>query len=376
MPAKKTNVLKPGDRSPINIDMPNIDPALLSKAAELKARMAEIYKELNRLEIEKNKQVKQSEKTQQEINKKSFSNYAKIIQKDCSEYIQAVAAAKKVLFRGTQPQALSAYVGQSHKKRKTKDTSSAIQTGVDKVLASKGFTALRHNSIFTSSRVEIASDYGIPYIIFPKNGFSFTWSPKIQDFYHDFIEEHDITTWSEFISHYGLDPSSIYVDLDFLSDTLQSIIYVLQNIGLKFPIHQKQIGKIENEIYNLKELLDEDQEISPYPSIAIKQVNNYIKRLTKIIQGIEISPDIKSVFYKDAKDYDYLNSIKNYQNTLQKINEELKTPELSGTAVLRNLAYTNQNLEAALKSGHEVMINGEYYAFKYDVYRDILKYLR
>jgi hypothetical protein len=267
-------------------------------------------------------------------------------------------------------------VGQSHKKRKTKDTSSAIQTGVDKVLASKGFTALRHNSIFTSSRVEIASDYGIPYIIFPKNGFSFTWSPKIQDFYHDFIEEHDITTWSEFISHYGLDPSSIYVDLDFLSDTLQSIIYVLQNIGLKFPIHQKQIGKIENEIYNLKELLDEDQEISPYPSIAIKQVNNYIKRLTKIIQGIEISPDIKSVFYKDAKDYDYLNSIKNYQNTLQKINEELKTPELSGTAVLRNLAYTNQNLVAALQSGHEVMINGEYYAFKYDVYRDILKYLR
>lgn len=376
MPPKKTNVLKPGSKSPFEVDTSNLDPELLARANTIKAKIAEIEAQIASLRAEEKKSKTASQKAEKKIGAPSMVRYVELIQKDCSEYAQAVIATGKVLYRGSGNTSMPAYVARSRSNRSPDNTPLSIQKGFDKLLSSQGFTALRGNSIFTTSRQLQAARYGEPYIIFPKNGFSFTWSPKVPDFYHELIEEHEIPTWSEFVSHYSQDTSSIYVDLEILSDTLNSIIYALQGIRFEFPIHQKQTEKIEDEIYNLQELLEEDHEISPYPSVAIKQANNYIKRLTKIIQGIEISPEIKSIFYKDKDAKDYLNSIKNYQNTLQKISKELKIPELADTAVLRNLAYTNQNLEAALKSDNEVMINGEYYAFKYDLYYDILKYLR
>jgi len=373
MPAKKTNVLKPGDRSPINIDMPNIDPALLSKAAELKARMAEISKELNRLKKEKDKQVIQSEKTQQEINKKSFSNYAKIIQKDCSEYLQAVAAAKKVLFRGTEPgdHPLSAYVGRSHKKRKTKDTSSAIQTGVDKILASKGFTALRHNSIFTSSRLEIASGYGIPYIIFPKNGFSFTWSPKLTDFYQEMVQDEEIYDWSEFVNIHGAST------LDYtILNMFPRIGYYLGIFEVSLEKHPK-LKSLYLSIKNLNENIDEMlEEIDyDYPNINGADINRYISQVMEIIRALETEPEIQDILKskpKLAKDFKKMKSeIGKFTAEWQK-NKNLNRSDI----IFQKLGYTNQNLNAALKSGHEVMINGEYYALEYAVYKDILKYFK
>jgi len=374
MPAKKTNVLKPGDRSPINIDMLNIDPALLSKAAELKARIAEIYKELNRLEKEKNKQVKQSEKTQQEINKASFSNYAKIIQKDCSEYIQAVAAAKKVLFRGIDPgwnRPLAAYVGRSHKKRETKDTGSEIQTGVDKILASKGFTALRHNSIFTSSDLNTASGYGIPFIIFPKNGFSFTWSPKIADFYQEMVQDEEIYDWSEFVNIHGAST------LDYtILNMFPRVGYYLGIFEVSLEKHPK-LKSLYLSIKNLNENIDEmlgDIDYD-YPVINGADINRYISQVMEIIRALETEPKIQDILKSKpelAKDFKKMKSeVGEFTAEWQK-NKNLNRSDI----IFQKLGYTNQNLVAALKSDHEVMINGEYYALEYSIYKNILKYFK
>ena len=61
-------------------------------------------------------------------------------------------------------------------------SSSVAQDVYDKSIAKAGFKALRSNSIFTSGDSSLAFGFGSSrYIIFPVNGFNFTWSHSKRD---------------------------------------------------------------------------------------------------------------------------------------------------------------------------------------------------
>lgn len=106
------------------------------------------------------------------------------IQKNCSEYINATKATKKVLFRGRRKADMdSAFVGLSHNDRYPANTSPARQREFDNILRAAGFKALRSNSIFATPYDEDAAWYGNLYIVFPFNGCSYTWSRKFTDLY-------------------------------------------------------------------------------------------------------------------------------------------------------------------------------------------------
>jgi hypothetical protein len=47
-----------------------------------------------------------------------------------------------------------------------------------KVVKEAGFTTLRGNSLFCNSSLNKADNWGKPYVIFPLNGFSYTYSAK------------------------------------------------------------------------------------------------------------------------------------------------------------------------------------------------------
>lgn len=107
------------------------------------------------------------------------------INKHCSRFLKDMYKSKKYLYHGfneyDKSYPLSYFVGKPYQRRQSRDTPEYIQKQIDSILKSQGFIALRSNSIFCSSRLNIAKEYGEIYCIFPTDGFSYTYSEKIVD---------------------------------------------------------------------------------------------------------------------------------------------------------------------------------------------------
>lgn len=104
---------------------------------------------------------------------------------DCSESISAMKQANHFLYRGIESDVPDIFIGKSRNKRKPLDTDPSISNSFDKILSASGFTSLRSNSIFCTGSYHQAGNYGDEFLIFPVNGFSYTWSPYVGDFTMD-----------------------------------------------------------------------------------------------------------------------------------------------------------------------------------------------
>jgi hypothetical protein len=113
-----------------------------------------------------------------------FHRYLPVLVRECSDYLAAVHSAKRLLYRGVSGNNLdapAAFVSAPWKERRPTGMKLYQQKKVDWWFKKAGFTALRSNSVFVSSNDGNAESFGDLYCIVPKNGFSFTWSPVIED---------------------------------------------------------------------------------------------------------------------------------------------------------------------------------------------------
>lgn len=102
----------------------------------------------------------------------------------CSEIIQIYRDSHEMIYTGRTNSGEILHVP-TIVNRRTRNVPLHIQQIVDNNLYKEGFTALRHNSLFCSGDYKQTHAYGSCYLVFPKNGFSFTWSPLIKDFFLD-----------------------------------------------------------------------------------------------------------------------------------------------------------------------------------------------
>ena len=99
----------------------------------------------------------------------------KLIVPNCSESIAACKSAEKFMYRGfssNQP----IVRGRSWDDREPVDSDPKLSRHFDNMLKALGFKALRSNSIFVTSAFRTAMYFGTPYIIFPINGFNYTYT--------------------------------------------------------------------------------------------------------------------------------------------------------------------------------------------------------
>lgn len=78
------------------------------------------------------------------------------------------------------------FKSESHQNRTPKDSIVELQNLVDDWLHYNGFKALRSNSIFCVGTWSHARTYGPTYIIFPVNGFDYTWFKGTYDLFVHF----------------------------------------------------------------------------------------------------------------------------------------------------------------------------------------------
>ena len=121
---------------------------------------------------------------------KSLVDFSNIVKAECSDIVKAYIATGKFLYRGTTRHKAEVYVGNPPTERGSKDTPISINAKTDQLMLALGYKATRRNSIYVTSDLDTAHWYGPEidakgkvYIIYPKNGFHFTWSPKMRDFY-------------------------------------------------------------------------------------------------------------------------------------------------------------------------------------------------
>lgn len=109
--------------------------------------------------------------------------YIQTIKTRCSDALSAMQTTKEFLYRGVQTGEINQFKGKSRESRKPLMTTGNQQEEIDNILRNHGFEALRSNSIFCSSTMSQVQNYGRVYMIFPVNGFDFTWSPKYNDLF-------------------------------------------------------------------------------------------------------------------------------------------------------------------------------------------------
>lgn len=142
-----------------------------------------------------------------EITHEKLEHYYVLIETNCSEVLEAIKWAGSFLYRGTKKGTLPAYHGRSRNNRRTAATLPDYQVEIDKQFLANGFTAIRSNSIYCTGFIKQANIYtgregdnGAIYMVFPLNGFSFTWSPKVQDLFSDM--RRDMAIDERFVPYY------------------------------------------------------------------------------------------------------------------------------------------------------------------------------
>ena len=169
----------------------------------------------------------------------------RILEKDCSEALALYKSSRLFMFRGTRSKSPKmAYIGRARDDRNPMDSQIIAQKLYDMLLTKRKIVAQRHNSIFVTSNYLSASDYANGmvnniFIIFPKNGFNYSWSPKKQDLVLE-LEEFS---------------RKKVLDLKKVSDFKKKLIQISNERKMKKPFFLKPYFNIIDHIYQVKRFI-------------------------------------------------------------------------------------------------------------------------
>jgi hypothetical protein len=150
--------------------------------------------------------------------------FINMISTECSDALAAMQQSKKFLYRGIDYEVPAAFHGRPRNNRDALHSSRYIQNDFNAVMTTYGFATNRANCIFCTGNKSITNAYGYPYIIFPKNGFSLLWSPKVLDLFAaesvtDSVQnaansENKLGAADAFVKHYGYTDNNLSQAID------------------------------------------------------------------------------------------------------------------------------------------------------------------
>jgi len=336
-----------------------------AKAKELAQKIAEFEAELIRLTVEQDRILKlqtkalHSKKKLAGMNEKIVKYFA-YIEQNCDEFLKSAIAENKFLYRGQNDAKSLIFVGYPRDNREPKDSNLDAQKLMDKYLKLKGFKALRSNSIFTSSDYMQASNFGKVYAIFPKNGFTFTWSTKHDDIVLKSTDDvagkiidqafyRECVTLVEEIDFYFMHNKDENIELS--KDVTKTIQSVINSTG----------KKLDKAIFGWDDVYNLSKEIMKTRFVAIVDAyRKYISAVT-ILNGQTLDSDvednIRKVYLKCSEP----------EAVVRKDEKEIASD------VIDNWGFKKTNLQEAMRSNHEICILGEYVAVNFTRFEQQLK---
>ena len=357
--AEPTGPLPPAIKKYLNSG----DPVKDAKVKELAANMAAIKAELEAI---KKKQkllykkhdniIQQQVKLPVRIDEKTL-RYFHLVEKECSQALAAMRASRSILCRGVDGTPGKVFIGKPFDDRKPLDSSADDQTLFDAWLEVTGFKAFRGNSIFTTANPDFASGFGKLHLVFPKNGFQFTWSPIHDDVIVDYIvddyrngdedDNEDMEVELEDLVSNMDDAISSYVDWFDDKEDIQKVKAMTGSVAYKsflstYKQFQNKKSTLEVTIPVIQAYLNFEatvkKKLPDFSAYDRKQMMMFIKEF----QGAKVAP-------------------KGPGAELAKIKE-------TAMEMVKKEKFTSKDFPAALRSGNEIYVHGEYIAFEYTVY--------
>jgi hypothetical protein len=232
--------------------------------------------------------------------------WLRILTRHCTEAIAAYRNSRgKMLYRGMKTR-LPWFRAASHQARRPKDSNTAISGVFDRLLVRCGAQALRSNSVFATSDYEHTTKFGDVYVIFPIDGFQFTYTNS-----RDLVLED----WRQVISR------------QLMADLTAAYVRALK----------KREGK------------DWEMDTTAYSWITHRMYHDL--DLSKSLERLQHLSDEKWI-------------------------HELAVGDLfSADDFCARYMVSTGNLARAVREELEVMIQGQYYAFRKDLYGKSLKEL-
>lgn len=345
------------------IELPNIiepkfkqyqsDPEIRDAANKLRAEKDNLEQLTNKQEKRiRTKKLMVANLEKQQANTKISFKIGKIIgllEQDCSTAIADMLNQRVFLYRYVEASAPDMYKGVSRTDRKPSVTAPEVQKTFDTILGVAGYTALRENSISTVPyRFATAHNDNNKklYIIFPCDGFSFTFSydySKISQFLNSDSSEEFIREGTPYITNrFRLSGRT----LSYLINELPTPDTIGGETGfLKYKQEREKFIKIATQTSKLM--------------YATKQPNTEaIKYLTKRLNQLRLNPHLPSYQRR------YITEIIESFSQLDAYKLVITDPR-SATEFLEYSGFSNQSFTKALISRNEVMIHGTYYAFVY-----------
>ena len=118
------------------------------------------------------------------------------IDEHCIEFIKDMKTANKFLYRGIDYRVTTPiFTDESPATRSPIGQTRENHKKLNILLTMGGFKALRSNSICCSSNLKEATGFGAPFMIFPANGYEFTWSSRIDDIGGSYPLMHALNDW-------------------------------------------------------------------------------------------------------------------------------------------------------------------------------------
>ncbi len=225
---------------------------------------------------------------------------------------------------GKSANGVAAFKSTSPTLRRPKDSEKNSSDIFNQMASMLGIEALRSNSIFTTSDSHLAKDYGELYCIFPFDSCKFSWSETQVDLVVDYEIDKFITNNLALLQDLFQDEYEKYTDLVYSDDkkaTPSDIAY--------FKLLEK-----------MSYLEPDESERAKY-----KKIGEQIRR---------VMPTSPLLLAKVDKDREY--DLEAFQDVYQLASDKVgfKSPQ--------------ESLSAALDSGHEILIHGQYIAVKEDLW--------
>tara|TARA_R110000868_G_scaffold9620_4_gene47534 strand:- start:2377 stop:4326 length:1950 start_codon:yes stop_codon:yes gene_type:complete len=123
-----------------------------------------------------------------------------VLKRECSDYLAACGQTQKWLYRGIKNEHRPAFLAKTRENRAPMDSNPVLMKCFDQALENLGFNARRENSIFAISDRDKSLGFGDVFVIFPRNGFDFTYTNEreiILDELDQVLSTKYIQTWMQ-----------------------------------------------------------------------------------------------------------------------------------------------------------------------------------
>jgi hypothetical protein len=263
---------------------------------------------------------------QRQLEPDQLQTIADQIRSECSNFVKTYRSTGQVLYRAHPGSKGPLFKARSFERRMIRDSNAQAADLFDAILENMGIEARRRNSIFTTSDWDQATNYGAHvYVIVPTNSADFSWSRTQKDtlLTRSFLARSVYRT---------AEPNYTIEELAWIKGTVDEYIRRTEQQPNTLPDGERnrekrlvlnKLNQIKTSGYVLSALLDYD--LSVFGDFA---------RVQRHIQS----------------------------------NIDLMLRNTDVDKVQAAYQITDQNFDAALRSGHEVLIHGEYYAIEHDLY--------